>query len=451
MSKLGVRNIYYNWYQSENPEKFNDDLINYKSKENILDFLDSACKGLEVIPNIKYLGSEIEPIRNIYKNTKAEKEIEIETSILQKIVMKFHITKGEDEKVVETEMYFPVLIDNQFFIINSNRYTPIYQLVDSGTYRTKKFLTLKTLIMPIMIEDKPIEIEDVNGEKFKTKLLNLNLFKGKVNIFNYYFARFGVKETMKYFELDKYMDIVNLAEGEEFNDEVINFQVSNSVGFNVLPEFIQDKNNIILLATFLDNFNSRIKMDKVDEQDYWVKKLGSFFTKNNSAQGEKGANIMVSFERLLDTITQQILRIPEEDKTDVYAIVRWMCKNFINLSKLDNMDLANKRLRLYEYLIYPILLKFSKGTYRLLNKKNPSLKEIESIFNIPKGYLISSLVKNETIRYVNAVNSYDLFTVALKATQGGRMCASLKNLFNCWEFLRVFRTTTQSVMIIVNV
>ena len=103
-----------------------------------------------------------------------------------------------------------------------------------------------------------------------------------------------------------------------------------------------------------------------------------------------------------------------------------MSKNFIELSKLDNRDLSNKRLRLYEYLVYPLLTKFSKGTYGLLNKKNPSLREIESILKIPKGHLVSSLVKNETIRYVNTVNSYDLFSVALKATQGGKMCASLK-------------------------
>lgn len=416
---LGIRNIYYNWYQSENKEQFNEDMIYYKEKENILYFIDAVCKGLEVIPNIKYLGSEVEPIRNVYKNTKAEKEIEIENSILQNIVMKFHITKGEEEKIVELEQFFPVLIDHQFFIINSSRYTPIYQLVDSGTYRTKKYLTLKTLIMPIMIEDKPETIEDVNGEKFKTKVLNLNLFTEKVNMFIYYFAKFGFRETIKFFDLEGKVDIVNLAEGEQYVEDCINFQVSNSIGFNVDTNFIQNRNNVIILATLLGTFNSRIKMEKIEDKDYWVKKLGTVFTRNNSAQQEKGENILVSFERLLDVVTKKILRLPEKDKEDIYCIVKWMSKNFIELSKLDNMDLSNKRLRLYEYLVYPLLTKFSKGTYRLLNKKNPSLREIESILKIPKGHLVSSLVKNETIRYVNTVNSYDLFSVALKATQGG--------------------------------
>lgn len=417
---MNIRSIYYNWYQDENPEKFNEDMINYKSKEDITYFIDAVCKGLEIIPNIKYMGSEIEPIRNVYKNTKTAKEIEIESSVLQKIKMNFHIGRDDEEKDITTEIFFPVLIDNQFFIINSNRYTPIYQLVDSGTYRTKKFLILKTLIMPINIEDKSQIIEDINGEKFKSKILNLYLFKARVNLFTYYFAKMGFEETMKFFKFDNKIEIVNIADGEEFNEEMLNFQVSNSIGFNVDPEYFNsDKNHQILVTTLLDNFGSRLKMDKIENQEYWVKKLGMNFTRNNSAHQEKGESILVSFERLLDVITKQILRIPNEDKEDVYCIVRWMAENFINLSKLDNMDLDNKRLRLYEYLVYPLLMKFSKGTYRLLNKKNPSLKEIESIFNIPAGYLISSLVKNETIRYVNTVNSYDLFSVALKGTQGG--------------------------------
>lgn len=423
---MDVRNIYYSWYQEENPEKFNEEMINYKSKENILYFIDAVCKGLEIIPNITYLGSEIEPIRNIYKNTKSAKEIEIESSILQKIIMKFHIVRGEEEKEVQTELFFPVLIDNQFFIINNNRYTPIYQLVDSGTYRTKKNLTLKTLMMGVNIEDRPMVIEDVNQTKFKSKVLNLNLFKSKVNLFTYYFAKMGFEETMKFFKFEGKIDIVNLAEGETFDEDKLNFQVSNSIGFNVDPEYANsDKNHMIMVTTLLDNFGSRLKMDKIESTEYWVKKLGQNFTRNNSAHLEKGLNILVSFERLLDTVTQTILRIPKEDKEDIYCIVRWMAENFINLSKLDNMDLSNKRLRLYEYLVYPLLMKFSKGTYRLLNKRNPSMKEIESIFNVPVGYLVSSLVKNETIRYINTVNSYDLFSIALKGTQGGRACATL--------------------------
>lgn len=94
-------------------------------------------------------------------------------------------------------------------------------------------------------------------------------------------------------------------------------------------------------------------------------------------------------------------------------------RNYITLSKLDVMDLSFKRLRLREYLIYPLLTRLSDGVYRLLNKKNPSLNDINSIFKIPKGFLINYLVKSETIQYVNAVNTYDLFSVALKGTLSG--------------------------------
>lgn len=423
-----IRGYCYAIYQNDNLEKFNEDLIYNKDNENILKFADAIGKVLEIIPSIDYLGSHKEPIRKIYKSTEVAKKIDIEKSVFDEIVLEFRIhreTDGEEEeKNVSLRFYFPRLIDHQFFIINGITYKPIYQLLDSGTYRTRKYLILKNLIMPIQLghEDRntAVKLTDLDGNTYEENIYSLNLFKHVVNPFLYFYAKMGFVETIDYFGLTDYIMLINLDEGEEYCEDAINFKLSNALGISVDPEFIEESlEQKMIVFTFIATIASRMNMSKIMTEDTWIKKLGSIFTKNNSVYYEKGINILLSYQRTLDNITKMVLRIPEEDKEDTFAITRWMMRNYFSLSKLDNMDLANKRLRLYEPLVYPLQRRLSKGVYRLLNKKNPTLSEIESIFKIPKGFLISSIVKNEIIQYVNSVNSYDLFSIALKGTSGG--------------------------------
>ena len=419
--------IYYNMYQSENEEKFNEDLIYLKDKEDITTFAEAIGKGLEILPGIKYLNTTKIDRKKVYNNTATEKKIDVEPSILEEISINFLIFKGEkgdedyEEREISLKFYFPKLIDHHFFIINGIKYKMIYQLTDSGTYRNKKYLVLKNLVMPIKLgtETKVFKFEDTEGNIYNQKVFCINMFKRTINPFLYYFSKLRYEDTIKYLGLDDYVELIDLNE-YDFIEGCTNFKISNSLGVSIDTEFLNEsEENKLLIFSYLNIFTNRMKYEKIMDKDFWIKTLGSIFTKNPSAVLEKGVNILISFERSLDEITKMILRIPDSDKENVYAIVRWMMRNYITLSKLDVMDLSFKRLRLREYLIYPLLTRLSDGVYRLLNKKNPSLNDINSIFKIPKGFLINYLVKSETIQYVNAVNTYDLFSVALKGTLSG--------------------------------
>jgi hypothetical protein len=413
------------FHGERNKEKFNEDLILNKEKENILNYLEPICRTLEIIPEIKYVGSSIEPIDTIYNFSNKEKQIDIEKSELQLINMNFEVSTEEGIEKINKQIYFPKLIDSQFFIINGSRYFPIYQMLDSGTYRTIKALTLKTLLMPIVLREKKESFDDINGESHNILTLELDLFRNKIPYLTYFFAKMGYEETIKYFKLDDIVHIVmkedlDQLEQEELDDNVI-FMVTKNIALVVdKTYFYEDKNNQIFVGTILNCFNSRIKVDKIYETDYWVKKLGGYFTTNNSNKQEKGEGILLSFERILDEWTKRILRTEHENKESTYAVVKWMATNYLTLAKQDNMNLANKRVRLYEYLLHPLLIKFSKGTYRVLNNRNAKADKIKTIFsNIPKGFLVKAIVNNELLRYDNSVNGMSLFSTDLRFTQSG--------------------------------
>ncbi len=153
---------------------------------------------------------------------------------------------------------------------------------------------------------------------------------------------------------------------------------------------------------------------------YWEKKFGAMFTKNMNNQAEKAQKLLISFERILDSRTKKILDVPEDLKEDIYGVVEWMLSNFSDLIEKDNIHLKNKRLRLVEYIIYPLVSKFSSNTYRNFNDKSKvTFKKLKSLFRIKPGILIKGIMSNELLRYDNAVNGFDLFTAGLRVSQKG--------------------------------
>lgn len=397
-----------------NPEKFNKQLLETKSNDDLINHIDAICKALTVIPNIEYLGANVTSNRRIYKNTKTEKGIDMKDSILDVIKMKFKLTKGDEQEEIEKELFFPRLIDGQYFIINGNKYFPVFQMVDAGTYRNKDSLTLKTLLMPIKIRDISAKISDTEGNEYSGHTYTLDMFKNKLNIFLYYLAKWEIRDVIDYFKFPmRISDNTN-----DVNSETeVAFGINKNTYFIVDRTFMSNEDNKNLIITFISNFNIR---SKIDDQEYWQRKLGSNFTKNNSQQLEKALGIMLSFERVLDETTKKILRTEESNKQDIYTIIRWMTQNYSLLSKQDTLDLDNKRLRLYEYILNPLLLRFSKSTYRILNSRQVTMHTLKTVFsNLQKGTLVKELVKNELVRYKNSVNCYDLFTVYLKGTQSG--------------------------------
>lgn len=401
----------------KNPERFNKDLMKTKSNDNLKMYMNAICNALTVIPGIEYLGCDIRPNNRLYTETDGKKEVDVSDSILDIMTIRFKLSRFDEEVYINKDIYFPKLIDDQYFLISGNKYIPVFQCVDAGTYRNKDCLTLKTLLMPIKLRFVADEIEDIEGNKYTGYSFKIDMFKNKLNPFTYYLSKNNIENVIEFFGMECILSEEPLDLSNQ-GIETVNFQIGKN-NFIVFEKEWLDKSqsNLDVAITFINNFNNRSKMN---DQDYWVKKLGSNFTKNSSQQVEKANGILLSFERVLDGVTKEILRTEEENKKDIYHIIRWMMFNYRLLSKQDTLDLANKRLRLYEYILNPLLLKFSKSTYRLLNSRQITVHNLKTIFsNIHKGTLVKEIVKNELVRYKNSVNTYDLFTVFLKVTNSG--------------------------------
>jgi hypothetical protein len=116
---------------------------------------------------------------------------------------------------------------------------------------------------------------------------------------------------------------------------------------------------------------------------------------------------------------KNLIQVLDKDKDDIYAIIRWMMYFFDELRNGTNTNLANKRLRLEEYLILPFIIKCSEATYRVFNSKKTTMKRLEQIFsNIPPDFCIKKILTNRLLRYINNTNTADIFN-GLKLSQVG--------------------------------
>lgn len=412
---LSLQSQFMKKYQDSNPEKFNEEFLNYKEKDDESKYLYTIMTTLESIEGVKFVKMEEIPHKAYVEQTEEEiKEnktiIDISKSILKIYRFYFKLTAMENGVQVSEDLtmdlYYPKMIKGGYFLINNNRYFPVYQMLDSGFYNTSKSVTLKTLIMPIVLRKE----ENKNGETFI-----LNIFKNKLSPFMYYFAKFGFEKTMEYFDMVDQIKFGDLDINGDVDEEIYHkYKISKKKYLYCTKEFYNE-NNLICNSVF-STFNNRTTLENVQNIDYWKKRLGIIFT-TSADKVSKADSILISFERGLDILNKEILRLPKEDKEDIYSIVRYMMKNFNTLLKKSNLDLANKRLRCNEYMIYPLLRKFTQYVTRMNNSKVITLKKLAQ-FKCGKGYLIKSALNNDLLRYDNSTNSGNIIS-KLSMTQSG--------------------------------
>lgn len=419
-------NLLQNYSQS-NPEKFNEDLIYLKEHDTVLTHINSIFKALEVINGVEFLGSTINEDESSFpdyiKNDKHQVNIAESRHVLVDFKFRIFDNKTGEEEIIEKSLFFPKLIDKTYFILNGSKFFPIYQIIDSATYNNNGSLTLKTLLMGVTIRTRDIEFYDMDDNKYSGVVKVIDLFKNKLNYLLYFFVDRGYKNTMEYFLGKENLDKMHLI--LEDSDEHKNLKNENYVMFNLKNETILaiEKNLFDRYFKFFTNvidILSDTELFQITDKDYWKLEMGKIFSRNKNNYESKANDILISFKRILDNSTKSTLRLKDENKEDIFAIVRWMVRNYDTLIYQDNMDLAYKRIRINEYLCYDLLIKMSNATYRLLNKSEITMKDRQTLFStLTPMYILKKIGSNELLRYFGGVNAIELFNPSLKFSQRG--------------------------------
>lgn len=410
--------------QERNPEKFNEDFIYLKSQDDPLHHIKNIFKALEVINGVEFIEATLERDESKFpKFIKNEKEIvNIEESRFVMINFKFRLfdNKTNEEKFVEKYLFFPKLLNNTFFLLNGSKFFPIFQIIDSATYTNSHSITLKSLLMPIVVRTRKIEeIYDMEDNVYSGNIKIIDLFKHKLNFLLYFFAEKGFKESMKFLIGEDWENKVTVCNKEDVDidatlkdNRIFEIDDTSDTILVIDKKFMEEYDSLAL--NIIDILNEKSEA-AINDKHFWIIELGKIFSRNKNNYESKALDILTSFKRILDNSTKETLRLKDENKEDIYAIIRWMTFNFDILVNRDNMDLTYKRIRIYEYLFYDLLIKMSNITYRLLNKPEITMKNREQLFStLSPMFIIKKIGQNELLRYMGVVNDINLFQPSLK-------------------------------------
>lgn len=453
-------------------------------KQNILENIKDIFKALEVLDEITVEEVTLEtdeaafgPIKathSYFKSTlpsrldKIHYRVRItpnEDTILEPIELgKFPKKKNETTKdsfIKEGDVYINKLVDNCFYINEGVRYFLIYQIVDNSTYGIEDCVSLKSLLMPITLKQHIITaVPEFNEDPIDLKSFETLLFAKRVNPVLYVLGKDSYNSLVNYkvknpddvyFEWQKYRDPSLITKFNEFfktdlkfsddlnslvDDERVIFKIKSDSSKDHTETYMSvnkeklktDSLTQAVVGSILDIKNETRKKriaftyDNLISPWFWIEKLSPFFTNNNDymKRFNKIRTMLISLNRLMDDTTRKILNLKAADKENTLTIVRYIMSNFDVLMEADSQDLGGKRMRLYEYQLYPLRKYLSDQIYHVLNSPTRSRAVLERIFsNLSPMFVIKQTVTNELLRYYNSTNEMNLYSSLLKYTFRG--------------------------------
>lgn len=449
-------------YMDELPEKFNDDFILSRDDNEILEKVRDIFMDLEIIPQIHINREEIQlqtdesefgPIKQQGRYYKP-----VAPSRLNRIHYK--VTIDGIDHPIERDLYINKMLDKSFYINEGIRYYLIWQIVDASSYGFGTGISFSAMTMPITMVannriDYSAEFEDITFKNLP--VFDFAVFKRVVSPLIYIMSRYALQSIRsKYEKIDDVNEFMSYQDPgiiDYFNDyfgvnlkfsdnpdELVEdgrviFAVKNNKETGVYYSIPREDLNTDAGRTILSLFafcryprkkenkkNIVFKYDDLTNMWFWLDTLVSAFvqTQDIFRKYEKVKAIFISLGRMIDEPTRKILRLEDKWKQDVFTIMKYAMYNFDELASANGQDLGSKRVRLYEYLLFPLRAYFGTKINAIFNEPTTNIQNIEKIFTgLMPMFLIKECITSELLHYFNSTNEFNLYGVLLRYTFHG--------------------------------
>jgi len=457
MSEMLTQAAYMRRYNETHREQFNPEYF-VRSNQDIMDCMKKIILSCE---RDKYFTLKVLDMKEIYsyeeiinmlreheekrkkKNSKEENPydfIDINESDVMMLAVKYFIRHNgyepsKDEngneiivkdpwEILDVLIVLPRYTRKYYFKLNGNYYSDIFQIVDGSTYnnanngaKTKKAPnnTFKSIFTPIKMYRMYKDLVDIEGKVVRnlyyTTIINI-VFNTHHNAMYYLFANFGYYGVMEFLDIH----CIDVTTDPVENDDIYCFE-KNGIYISY-PKICQQDNMVTAVAvTLYDAITGDTKFTDLFDIHYWITLLGKQY---NNISIDKGLFILDCLDGTYDLVTHDDLHLPEEDKMDIYCILRWMMREFSNIRKKNNVDVTTKRYRVAEPIATTYAKKLIVGLSRMADQgKKVTLSGVKrSIYTNPMYVINQITTMSNLIAYRDMVNDNDA-TVALKYTYKG--------------------------------
>lgn len=425
-------------YSNENSEHFNENLFK-RNEMLIIDYIERMIlsaqrdnyfvlkvKDFKVITDyreiMRILHNEESDANRKNKRIKYNKfdYIDLKSSDVIILQIDYFIQVDDKSKDVRSYLSIPKIVNKYYFRISGCYYLAMYQIVDGSTYnnsgtKKKEGISLRTNNMKMSVYINSFKMTSIKGEEFEATLYLSSINKTMFPLFKYFLAKFGLYGTIEFLKLrDIYItsNPLNRDDFVEFKRADLYISAPRMLWENipVLQSLI-----VTIFMGIPKNSLSKYKND-IFNPNFWKENLGFEF---KSREASKGNAVLDSLEHYYDEVTKTGLRLPEEDKKDVYTVLRWISYQFSSLMNKDNTDMSIKRIRMEEYIAALFNTKLNTNIFRVANPNSRiNINKVASAIDIKHDFLINAIKNCNLVPFNNNVNDFDSI-MALRYTFKG--------------------------------
>lgn len=434
---------------SKSPDVFNSKLFNADENKKIYEYVVDYFKEFKS-PNFELIHWEYNDkphtinkrmnrinIKNkkIRDNYAIKNIVPLGKTYMGELILRWLIKDGGKVKVIERNLYIPEYKDNQF-LINGNVVLPVKQMLDTiYSVEHKNKVAIKSFSSLTITKNrkkykKIILNEDNEQEEVAVKkdIFDISIFGKEFSPMVLYYPIYGFKRTFRYFALNEFMEVIPR------NSKMLDFKVNDyyHINDNLMLEvakcmdsrFIESIVGSIVMSIPSD---ATYKDIEDDDPDFWYRFIGTIYSASKSKNTvlKKGRSIVnLSFKFALDSLTKDILDLPEKHKKNSWAIVRYMMFHFNDIIKKKH-DIKYKRVRLNEYIALGFIHSRDDNMHTFVNSKSKNIKTVEKLFSFKPEALIKSIQRKKDtaklIRYnpnINDLQAINLLRISQAGPQG---------------------------------
>ena len=318
--------------------------------------------------------------------------------------------------VIHNKIYVPIEDDHGKFLIENVLYSE-YQLVDKLLYPSgKDSFTLKSLL-PVVIKYEDASEVSIDGYIVYSKIGMVKIFTTMEPILSCFMHIPAPLCYLEVFPILQFCDHIS-----DDKDDYEYFQPLGGVdiyikGFKKGLEKFDYARSILVMAIHLIRKHQPPSIEELRDPKWWVYQLSYY----DNIIEHRGACHEMHVARMLDTISAQVLPIPNVDKRNMTSLLRYVLQT--EFDDINIFSYENKRLRLNE-VISTIVTAEVSGKLKNMFKYGMLLKmkDMHPLCKFNPQLILKNLHKLGTVHVTDFVNDLDYYQ-QLRFTKRGQLVA----------------------------
>lgn len=309
-------------------------------------------------------------------------------------------------------LYVPIEDERGRYLIENTIYTE-YQLVDKLLYPSgKDSVTLKSLL-PIVIKYDEVAVTSIDGHIYSSKIGMVKIFTTMEPILSCFMHIPCPLCYLGVFPILQFCDTIL-----DDKDEYDYFQPIENVDIYVkgykkgLDKFDYVR-TILAMSLHLIEKHKPSTLEELNDPKWWIYQLSYY----DNIIEHRGACHQMHVARMLDTISANVLPIPEIDKRDMVSLLRYVLQTeFVDINIY---SYENKRLRLNEAISTIITADVSDKLKRMFKfGVLIKLKDMQAILKFHPALLLRNIYKLGICHVTDFTNDLDYYQL-LRFTKNG--------------------------------